>query len=307
MVWGPCALVLVAGLAYGGMLVAESMAESERRNQVLADVDATLQKEGLDGGELSRLSALIQKFADHATARDLLGAQARIELARGRPEKAQQLFLELATAPGAAAKDQRIGMEILLRQHEADVADKTRANGVLEQVLQLSDSVYPELRAAPVLLMAWQAAARLARDERSAAAANQLRSDHPDSPETRFVEFARAFTGVQRVDAIEAAVVGVVPPPIEAEAMRMAALLQAGDLPGAVAVAERALGRGPGVATLRSVAVAVFHSCALGCAADSEDRERWCTRRDAQIDWLLLNGNLGPGPMAELQATRAAR
>ncbi|MBL8753624.1 MAG: hypothetical protein JNK15_10005 [Planctomycetes bacterium] len=304
-VWAPILLLLLAGVGYGVVAWLGAQEAADKRARLLADVDAALQAD--DAAALAHLASLLQKLPDFDTGRDVMAARARMELARGRVEKAAELFLASATAPGAAAAEQAIGVAILLRLHETGIADRAAARGQLEQALTIGESAQAELRSPALLLALWQAAERLQDRDRSKALAQKLAQDHADTPPARFVAFAVGFTPKSGVAAVDAAAAGLVPEPVEAEAMRMFALLDAGDVPQSVTIAERALGRGAGVAVVRAGAAVVFHACVLGSAPGSDDRARWCARRDAQIEWLLQRGDQGAARDPEWTTMRAQR
>jgi hypothetical protein len=253
------------------------------------------------------LMSLLQKQPDHAVARDLLAAAARIEMARGRPERAQALFAALAGQPGASADEQRLGARILLQVHATGSFDRATGNGLLEQVVQWSEAAYAADRRVDDLLVVWQAAERLGRHERSAAAARDLAASHADTAVARFVQFAIAFAPANGVVPLDNVVADLSPVPVEADAMRVFVLLQAGDVPGAAAVAESALARAPGVGVVRWAAAVVFHACVLGSAAGSDDRTRWLQRRDVQLGWLLDNGNIDAARRTQCTSMRDVR
>lgn len=303
----PASAAVLALLGYGVWQWREMTAASDARARLLADVEVTLQKGQADGSELSRLMAMLHKFADHATARDLLAAQARIELARGRAERARELFGALGSQPGASPPEQGLAAQILLQLHAAGAADRAAANGLLEQAVQLAAAASTASQRADDLLLLWQAAERLGRHDRAADAARDLAANHAESPANAFVQFATSFAPTASLAALEAAEVGLRPKPVEGEAMRVFLLLQSGDLPGAAAAAERGLGLAPGVTVVRWAGAVVFHACVLGSAADSPDRLRWTERRDAQLAWLLEQGNIDDARAQQIRAMREQR
>ncbi|MFY9344581.1 MAG: hypothetical protein WAT39_18965 [Planctomycetota bacterium] len=303
----PLAALVVAGAGWAAWQWRAASAAAAARAGLLADVVATVAKPDVDAGELSRLVALLHKLPDHATATDVLAAEARIELARGRPERAQALFGNVAAQPGASPADQGLGARMLLALHASGTADRARATALLEQVLQLAGSAYGTTRDPGDLLLVWQAAERLGRHERSTAAARDLAANHADSAHNRFVQFAMAFAPTATGAALDAALTGLAPPPAEGEAMRAFVRLQQQDVAGAVAAAEAGLQHAPGVPVVRWAAAVVFHACVLASAAGSDDRARWVERRDAQLDWMVAQGN-ADGPRAEqIAAMRTVR
>ncbi len=282
----PLALLALAG---AGWWVASLFAAGEvadARARLLADVDATLASRPVAVGELSRLVAALRKLPDHDVADDLLAAQARIELERDRPDSAQKLFLAIATRPGATSDQQRLGARILLRLQEAGGGDPSAAIGWLTQVADLAEAAARANGTADDLLRAWQAAERSGQHERARAFARQLAEQHAGRPEAAFVALTAAFGAATSVDVVDQAVVDLDPPPVEALALRAFAQLQGKDLQAAVATAEQALLRAPGVFVVRWAAAVVFHACASGHEAGGAERARWVARRDAQLDWV---------------------
>jgi hypothetical protein len=228
----------------------------------------------------------VEKLPDHETAVDVLSARARIHLARDQAEAAWQLFGAIASAPAASARTQGLGARILLRVNAAGLADGTLATGQLEEVVRLAEAAYRESRAAGDLLRAWLAAERAGEHQRSAGFARQLAADHADSPEHTYVAFASTFDAAKGVAAVDAAVQGLSPAPIEAQALRVLAQLKANDVEGATQTAQAALARGGGVGDVRWAAAVAFHYQVLMSAADSPDRASWVQRRDAQLGWI---------------------
>lgn len=277
--------VLAVG-GYGAKLWQEAAAATAHRTQVLGDIAAAVQRQPIDPGELSRCAADLQHLPEHESDAELLMAQASIELARDRSERADALFGTIGALPGAPPAHQRLAARILLRRQEDDLG--ARATPVLRQVIELSQTAYADGRDASDLLRAWQAALRLSDETLAASLAQQLASEHPTSSATRFVQFAATFEPKDGTAAVAAAVEGLSPEPVEAMAMRVMATLLLGDLQAAVTVAQAALARAPGVFTVRWAAMGVFHACAMGSAKESVERASWLTRRDAQIEWLLL-------------------
>lgn len=290
----PVVLALAAAGAWAFVVWQETADAATARARVLADVDAALSKRPLDSGELARCTALLQKLPDNDTARDLLAAAARVELARDRPERADHLFGAVAAAPGATAAEQALGARILLRLHEVGAADGPRSAGVLQQVMTMGDAAYRERRDAGDLLCVWQAAERAGNYARSNEVAKELAANHAGAPETKFVQFAVAFDAGLGVAAVDAAAADLSPPPVEAAAMRAFAALQKQDLPGAVAIVDASLPRGAGVGVVRWAAAVVFHACALGSAEGSPERARWVERRNTQVDWVTAQPATDP-------------
>jgi hypothetical protein len=257
------------------------------RTRVLAAIDVALAVPQPDGDELSRLAVQLQKLPDHDHAPELVAAHARLELARGRPERARDLFFAIASRPDAAPAEQSLGAAILLRVHEAG-GDAAGAATTLQRALAMASAAYPTTASPGDLLVAWQAAERLGQHDRSREFAATLAASHADAPETVFVRLAMKFDPAAGAGAVAAAAAGLSPEPVEAAAMAVFAHLHAGDLRSAVASAEQGLGRGAGVAVVRWAAAVAFHACVVS-ENDRDARARWVQRRDAQLDWVRAN------------------
>lgn len=306
-VLAPIVVLVLAGL---GWAVAAWLAAGDAaaaRARLLADVEAATTKEPVDAGELSRLTALLQELPDHATARDVLAAQARVELARDRPERAEALFLAQATQPGALPAEQGIGAHILLRQFEAGAGDPAAASSMLTRALTLAEAAYAESRSPADLLRAWQAALRLGQKDRERALAEALARDHGDSKEAQFVAFVGRFDGSTTPAGVEAAIAAFPGAPVEARALLAAARLASGDVPGAVAASEAALARAPGLFDVRWMAAVAFHACVAGSPAGSDARASWVARRDAQLDWVARQPGIDDARRAQIAELRGVR
>jgi hypothetical protein len=310
---GRAGIVAVAGLLVVGLLGlgaqrwAAAREQAEQRATLLADVDAALASAPLDADQLSRLVAKLRSEPDHANDRALGFAEARIEFARGRAERARDLFLERALEPGARAAEQAFGAQLLLRLHDNGAASGKSPSDLLAPAANLAESSYAATRDPEDLLRAWQAAERNGEHERAKAFAATLAADHADSAPARFVALAVAFDPAAGSQPIERALAGLALPPAEGRAMVAFAQLQAGDLAAAAATCDDAVARAPGVAVVRFAAAVTFHACALGCAEGSPDRAAWQKRRDVHIDWLLAEPGVDADRLARVRAMRDVR
>jgi hypothetical protein len=291
-VYVPLAVVL---LAVAGVVVkayAASAAAGADRAQLIADIESEVQKQPVDGSELSRLVARLLKLPDHETARDLVAAAARIELARDRAERAFGLFGALASQPGASPVEQRLGARILLRLHEAGGGgDRSAAAGLLQQVIAFSEAAYADGRDPADLLRAWQAATRLWRMDAASAFAKRILEEHADSPAARLVQLDRTFVerssepGIAR--EVEAVAGAFVVAPVEVDAMRVLVVLGGRDVERAVTGTKALLARAPGMWASHYVAAVVYYACSLSQPEGSAERQQWLGLRNAQLDWVL--------------------
>lgn len=285
IVIGGLALVIVLGGWFAVQAFRGAAAAAAEKERVLAAAAAAAEQQPVDTAQLSRCVVDLQRIDGHDSDPECRFALARIELARDRAERAEELFAAIGGKPDAPPAWQQFVARVLLRRQEGDVGERTVA--VLRQVVELSRSAYAESRDAVDLLRGWQAAVRLADDAASKAFAQQLDSEQADSEAARFVRFASGFEPSQGVAAIAAAAAGIVPEPAEARAMRAMATLHLGDAGAALTLAEAALAYAPGVPSVRQATILAFHAAALGSPASSAERTRWLERRDVQIDWLV--------------------
>lgn len=283
----PIALVVLVAGWFGYKWYAGIQEQAAERQKLLADLDTELAKEPIDGSELTLLLTRIHRLPDHESANDLLAAQARIELARGRPEKAADLFLPVASRPGAAPAEQALGALILLRRHEAGAADRPAATLLLEQALAMAENAYAASADVADVMHAWLAAMRLSNKEQNEKFAARILAAHEDSAAARFVQLCRSWQPTTARDAIDRVRAEFSPPPAELDAMLAVSELAAGNVQAAIAAAEAVLAKAPGVVEVRDAVGKVFHVCVLGSAEGAPERVTWVVRRDAQIDWLL--------------------
>lgn len=283
----PIVLVLGAFGWFGYSYYAAGEAVSAERRKLLEHVEIELNKEVVDDSELSRLMSRIRGLEDHATAPDLLAAQARIELFRDRPERAVELFASVASEPGAAPADQGLAARILLRRHEAGLPNRGDAVLMLEQALAFADLAHAHSNDPEDLMRCWLAAMRLADKERIDEFAERIVAEHPESTAARFVRFWREFSLTSSLDDLELVRRDFEVPPAELDAMLALLMLTGNDLDGAVSLVESLLARFAGVVEVRVTAALVFHACVEGSPEGSPQRAQWAARRNAQLDWLL--------------------
>lgn len=278
---------------------------AEARQAALQAVDAAVAVRPADLDELGRCMASLRKLPDADTDRELRCAAARVELARDRAEIAEELCGSLAAEPAATVAEQRLAARILLRRHEADLGDA--AAGALRTALQYSERAYAADRLPGDLFRAWLAAMRAEQFEDGKRFAEQLQQQHQDSAEWRFVDVANGGARASGVVRVEACRDGLSDLPGEHGAMLAGAQLEVGQLPLAVASADLALARAPGLVVVRRIAAVAYHTCVLGSPADGADRADWVRRRDVQLDWLERQPRVDDLQRAKLREMRAVR
>lgn len=303
----PLVLVVLAAGYFAFDWIQARSGVAAARTQLLQDIEVVTKKRPLDGDELSRLVAKLTKIDGHATERDTVAAMVRIELARGRVDRAAELFAPIANGPAATPAEHRLAATVMLRRHELGLTDRAAAVGVLEQVVAFAESAYADGQDAADLTTAWLAASRLGNAARADGFAAQLQANHAGSPGAKLARLVRDFRLEMPREEIDALRKEFDEPPAEIDAMLAMVVLQGGDVPGALALVEPALVRAPGVVEVRYAAAVVFHVCVLGSAAGSEPRAAWVVRREAQFDWLVAQApaeDLRRGKWAAMREVR---
>ncbi len=285
-VWLALLLLVAAGGYFAFHWWQQRQTAADERARLLADVAKAVAAAPPDRDELSRLMAGLQKLPDRDTARDLQAAEARIELARERPERAYAAFASLARQPGASPVDQGLGARILLAWDQSGASDLATARGTLLEAATMAASAFAASGDVADLQCAWLAALRAPDANAAKGYAQQMTQQFGATPAGRLVAASDAFPNVDR-GTLAKLLDELSPPPVELAAMDVLLVLQGGDVKAAVAAADRLLVTAPGVIAARWSTVAVFHACAFAAAADSPDRAEWLARRDGQLDWLL--------------------
>jgi hypothetical protein len=303
----PLVLVVLAGGFFAFQAFQARSEAAAARRQLLEDVERATRARPLDSDELSRLVARMQKFDDFATARDLVAATVRVEMARGRVDRAAELFAPVANQPGATPAEQRLAAIVWLRRHEAGLPDRTAATAELQQAIEFAENAYADGQDAADLTVAWLAASRLPDHTRADRFADQLRTGHASSPGCKLANATRDFRLDMPRGDLEVLRREFDAPPAEIDAMLALVVLQAGDLPGAVAIVDPCMQRAPGVLAVRWAAALVFHTCALGSPEGSDQRTSWRARRDAQLDWLVQQAPADDERRPQWAAMREAR
>ena len=284
---GAALLVLGVICWFGYQWYAGVQAVAAERAEVLQGLDAQLALDSPDDGALSQLMGRIRKLEDHGTAPDLLAAQARVELRRGRPERARDLFLPIASVPGAAAADQGLAARILLRCHAAGLPDRSAAHALLEDALAFALVAYADSDDPDDLLRAWLAARRLSDGDRGDELAGRILDECDGTPAAALVRAVQSFSTRMPRGQLDAVRAELTEPCAELDAMIAMVELEARNLEEARRVVEPLLVEAAGVVDARWATAVVFHAFALGSAAQSDDRVKWLRRRDVQLDWLM--------------------
>jgi len=277
-------IVAIAGYYIFGWW-SDNAARAAARAKLLTDTVAELEKDVPSNDVLSRLMAGMSRLPDGSTATDLLAAQAKIELYRGRAERADNLFGAIAASPTASAEHMSLGSRILIKKHEGFGGDKVEAKTMLERVLTMAERAYAETRDVDDLFRAWQAATRL-WDPRAGDLASQLQANHQETPHSGLAKLNKNFEPIRDRQAVAELIVDFGVAPAELQAMHTIVTAHNEDVPGALKAAEQHLLVSPGTPCVRIALAYVLHVCATGSTAESVDRAAFVNRRNIHLDWL---------------------
>lgn len=280
-------VVLVAGF-YAFQWWQQGASRAEQRQQLLADVRATLDSKSADKDTLGALMTRLMMLEDAATGPQVLAARAEIEVLRGRPEDAYRLFGALGESPSATVAQRRLAARIQLARQDGFNGAASAAVEMLGQVVQFSEEAYADSGAVEDVFRAWQASTRLWDHERAEALAAQLAADHADSREHRLVKIYDRLDPQRDAVAVEDLLIDFGDAvPAELAALRTTMLLYANQVTEAFAQAGKDLNQFAGVGRVRFVLAGVLQALVLSFPAGSSDRADYVERRDRQLDWLL--------------------
>lgn len=222
-------LALVAVLGAGVFAWTRWSAGRERageRDRLVGAVAAELAKDPLDRSELqSLLNRLGSLTGDELTDERLVIAKARVEHALQRPQ-AWDTLSELASRPDAPPAALQLGASILAAAHALSGRTEQAAQGIA-----LAERHYQATSDPASLFLAWQLAARAQRATDAEKFANELRSLHPDAPQTRLLLALQQFAEDQAKarPALEALEQELKPAPPELECALAAYAIQSSD------------------------------------------------------------------------------
>lgn len=278
-------LVLAAGA-----LVVQRLRQGAERSaeiaQLLDDVATEVKKDSPDGSELSRLKLRIEKLPEHATDRALILALTRIEIARGRDNAGWELIAPYAAVGDASLAELRIGADLLLRLH-ARSGDRTQARRARE----LARRAYALSHDPGDLLVAWQAAHRIAATADAQETFELLRTEHKDSREERLCDLIESPPPDDqfgaRVHELEAEFKDE---PIELGLARAVLLLKQGDQVAARTLLDELASRASALLDVRHLCAIAYHMAAASPDLPEAERQSARTRRDAHLHFCLEHG-----------------
>lgn len=279
-------------LAAGGWIYLQVQAAQEERQRVadlLADLDRELAKERPDGSELSLLVTRIRKIGDPDTDDRLRRALARIEVARGRKEKAWEHLQPLAMAMGREPRphDQLLGARLL-----ADIHAMTGRARDLRQALQLAEAAHRASGEPTALFLAWQCAQRLGDAEARERLGDRLLQEHPATPQADLVALLRREPEQVATGELRGLATRFERLPIELGMALARAHLFARELPEALRELDVVVQRAPSLVDVRNTAATACYMFVQQAAGASEEEVR---RRRAQMhahaQWLLSNAS----------------
>lgn len=301
----PAALLVLAGGAWVYVRIQAAQEERQRVADLLADVDRELAKERPDGSELSLLVTRIEKLGDADRDERLRRALARIEVARGRSEKAWGHLQPLALAMGREPNpdDQLFGARLL-----ADIHSMTGQAQDLRQALQLAEAAYGAKGDVDALFLAWQCAQRLGDEEARQRLGDLLLAEQAATPQADLVALLRREPEQVSTAELQGLATRFESVPVELGVALGRAHLLAGEVPEALRELDAVLQRAPSLVDVRNAAATACYLFVKGGAGASEEELR---RRRAQMQahaqWLLNNAAADDSRRPNWRAMRDSR
>jgi len=296
-------VVLVAGY-YAFTWWAEGAERAESRRKLLAECEVELARATPDNDALSRLMAGLQRLPDADTSPELLARRAEIELVRGRPERAFELFGSVAGNPTATADQARLGARILLQRSAGFPGDPSEWTNMLSQVVSLSERAFADSDDVADLFRCWQGSTRGFDEAESKRFAEQLKAQFGSTPEAQLAELMPRFNPEKDRARVRELADAFEREPVEVGAMLAMTVLGAGDVEGAVAASEKVLLRAPSVPFARYATALALHVRVLGARAAGGDDAALVKQRNQHIDWLLQRAPPTDALQAKLREMR---
>ncbi len=287
----PVLIVVVLALGfvafYGVAALQEASRKSAVRSAAIAEAEALI-ADG-SGADSSRLMAqLLELGQEDHEARVVCG---RLELLRGRPERAVELLRPTLqdTASEAAL---RAATQAWLLHCERAAGDAGTRRALLADGLGFAERAAALSGTADDWFRCWQAAVRLGDAEAAARALTALASVDAGGLRERT---ATMIAGMQSPDSTPPAMEAVADlalswgqPPLELRLLECGMRIAQNDLVVALRLADEATAEAPNRFEARNLAATAHHSAAMQ-TAEGPERDRHIKIRDAQIEWLDAN------------------
>jgi hypothetical protein len=288
----PLLLLLLAVVVGAGLLGwrlwsghAERVAAEDR---LFAEVDEAVRLGDPRSAELSRLVARLQELG--ADGRRTALALARIELLRGRCERAAEHLQPLMTV-GGELPELRTAAAAWLCWCNTVGREASERESLLRQALRYAEAAVAAGGGTADRFVAWQAAVRLGDEEAGARHASALQQADAGSIEARTVAIVDASADLsQPLEPVTALLAEWPKPPLELRLVHVVLLLQHGALDRAVALADELLAEAPNLVEVRNWAATAHHAAAKG-TVPGPAHDRHVALRDEQIGWLDANAS----------------
>jgi hypothetical protein len=285
VLWSSVGVLLLACGGYAYKLWSDHAARADALQKLCDDVDTVLDAEPLDTDELSRLVTRLDA-ADTADRRVRL-MLARIELARGRYERAAQQLdrLLVGQTEGPELRAAAITWQLWHARggSAGDRADLGR------RALRLAEDAYAATGAAEDLFRLYQASSRVGDDAAAQKHLDELASKFGETLPGRVAARLLDKEGLAQPLAPVEQLIGEWhgEPPAELLLLRATLELQQNDIAKAAEHLSAVLASAPNLVEVRNMAAVAFHAMFL--AADGAERDRYRRRRDEQLTWLDSN------------------
>lgn len=287
----PVLIVAVLALGAGGLYLVEAFQEASRR---AAERTATIEEaEALIGsGEVADTSRLMAKLLELGPEdHEARVVCARLELLRGRPERAVEL-LRPTLQDAASESALQAASEAWMRHSERAAGDAGQRRALLVDGLAFAERAAMSSNSAQDWFRCWQAATRLMDADAAARALAALESVDAGGLQART---ATMIASMQKPDSVAPSMESVAQlsaswgkAPLELRLLECGMRIAANDLEIALRLADEAVSEAPNRFEARNLAATAHHSAAMQTEAGPV-RERHVVIRDAQIDWLDAN------------------
>lgn len=283
------ALALGVGGFYSLRVFQEASQRAEERKAAIAEAESLLAAD--KAGDSSRVVAqLLDLGPGDQEARALC---ARLELQRGRPERAVEL-LRPTLQQDAAESTLRVAAEAWLSHSERAPGDAGARRALLVEGLGFAERAAASSGAEADWFVCWQAATRLGDADASARAAAALDSFDPDGLRARtakmILDMQKPDSAPPSLEAVSGLSASWGKAPLELRLLECGMRIATNDLEVALRLADEAVAEAPNRFEARNLAATAHHSAAMQ-AEEGPGRERHVRIRDAQIDWLDANAD----------------
>lgn len=282
-------LVVGVGGFYGVAAWQEAAGRAALRSAAIAQAEALIES-GTAADSSVLMAQLLELGPQDIDARVVC---ARLEMLRGRPERAVEL-LRPTLQDSASESALRTAAEAWLLHCERAAGDAGSRRALLAEGLAFAERAAASSGSADDWFRCWQAASRLGDGEASARALAALQSIDADGVRART---ARMIAAMQKPDTSLPAVEAVTElsgawanPPLELRLLECGMRIASNDLDVALRLADEAVAEAPNRFEARNLAATAHHSAAMQ-SQEGPDRERHIRIRDAQIDWLDANAD----------------